>query len=263
MKKCAALLAIAMILIISAPGFAVKLKNVQITVSLDNEGKGSVTESYQLEFETLSEVQSFEKTARENSSSLRAWEADYGFFYPHFEKPLGGIKDSTSISVSEESGNITLKYSPNETFARIEGREQRSDVYAIDYRQLQQFNAGGTIVIPENTTINIVLPSNSEINAAKLPPKASVNGNTVTLTGIQSNSITVEYRVFKPIAPRSDDLVYQISNWYILFPAVLIILGILYLKREEIEEKIESYLVEHSDMSGKQKTDKDFELKMD
>ena len=71
------------------------------------------------------------------------------------------------------------------------------------------------------------------------------------LSGIQSNSIDIEFRVLKPIAP-SGNIIPGVSNVYLTIPILITALILLYTKKEGIEKKIEDYLVEHSEIKSRQ-----------
>lgn len=250
MKKAAILLSIILLGNFAA---ALRVEKLDTQVSIDGQGFASVTENYILGFISDFEFNDFKKSAQRNTSSLSAWKSDYNFFTPHFAGSTGNTIISSFITFDEGSKTLTLKYALQKKFANLQSSEQRSDTYAVPDSQLAEFNVGGTIVIPENTTIIIMPPANSEVDATKLPDKVRViNGNQIVLSGIQSNSLNVQYNVLKPIAPTSDDLFSGISNTYILAPLVALIIIGIYVKRDEIEEKVEDYLVEHSEIKPRE-----------
>ena len=249
------------LLALSASGWAVSVNSLAIEVSVDSAGNAGITENYELAFISPFEENEFSQKAIENSSSIFAWQADYPFFFPHFAEGIDELSQST-IAFDRNAKKITFSYSLKERFATLVEQEQRSDFFVIDDRQLGAFNESGTIVIPENTTIRIVVPQNSEIDVSQIPNNASVAGNSVTLSGIQSNSIAISYRVIKPIAPPGN-LLEGISGIYLLLgPIVVLIVAGVYLKRKDIERLVENYLVEHSEIK-KTSREEDFDLEFD
>ncbi|MFH1391738.1 MAG: hypothetical protein ABIH20_05490 [Candidatus Diapherotrites archaeon] len=242
---------------------AIEINHLTIDISVDNEGFANIVENYDLQFISPFEEAEFVNQTIENSSSLQAWQADYEFFYPRFAKTITEISPTPPIKIgySNEANRLTFEYSLRERFATLASEEQRSDFFIIDDKQLSTFLETSTIVIPENNTIRINIPQNSEIDTSKLPDKVVVSGNTILLSGIQSNSIAIEYRVLKPIAPTSGELIQGLSGIYIiLVPILIVLLIITYIKKDDLEEKIEKYLVDHSEIKTRKEEELDIEL---
>ncbi len=258
MKKA---LLFALVLAFALNAAALKVGTLDISVNVDSSGNALVAENYSMAFSSPFEENAFEESARNNSSSLLAWQADFNFFFPHFGNIAGNEIETSTIIYDPQLKAITLRYSLKGVFAQLVQSEQRADSFLIQDRQLSAFRDAGIIVIPENTKLRIILPPNSEIDASKLPERAVINENQVLFTGIQSNSMSVAYKVTKPIAPIGSDLFGNISGIYLaLIPLAAIALIVAYAKRDEIEEKIEGYLVEHSEIK---KREPDEELDLD
>jgi len=242
---------------------ALEINHLTIDISVDNEGFANIVENYDLQFISPFEETEFVNQTIENSSSLQAWQADYEFFYPRFAQSITEISPTPPVKISfnNEANRLTFEYSLRERFATLASEEQRSDFFIIDDKQLSNFLETSTIVIPENNTIRISIPQNSEIDTSKLSDKVIVSGNTILLSGIQSNSIAIEYRVLKPIAPTSGELIQGISSIYVILAPVLILLMIItYIKKDDLEEKIEKYLVDHSEIKTRKEEELDIEL---
>ena len=231
---------------------ALSMESLDIAIRIDQQGNGYITENYMLQFSSPFEFEQFKQSAQENSSSLLSWQADYDFFYTHFVTEAGTRLNSSSITFDEQRKVLTLEYDFKDRFATLIKQEQRTDLYRIDDTKFASFNSAGTIVIPEDTTIRIRVPSNAEIDLDKLPQNVQLaNGNQIVLSGIQSNSIDIEFRVLKPIAP-SGNIIPGVSNVYLTIPILITALILLYTKKEGIEKKIEDYLVEHSEIKSRQ-----------
>ena len=235
--------------------FSLTTENIHIIANVDSDGKAIVTENYALQFSSPFEFEQFKQDALDNSSSLLAWQVDYDFFYPHFGEVAGNKINTSSITFDESSRTITLEYQLTDRLARLLAEEQRTDFFIIDNKQFAAFNEAGTLAIPEHMSIEVNLPLNSEVDATRLPTKVKVEGNKITLQGLQSNSLSVQYRIFKPIAPRNNDIVNGISNVYLIAAFAIVLLVLVYIKREELEQGLEDYLVEHSDLSSKRVED--------
>jgi len=249
-------------MLLAGTASALNTDHLTIEIALDNQGSATITENYLLSFVSPFEERSFRDLALENSSNLLAWQSQLEFFFPHFESIAGNSRSTTSITYDEKSKTIILRYILKEKFARIISKEQRSDSFVIDQKQWSAFKESGSIVIPENTTVRLLFPANTEIDSDKLPSNAIVEGNIIELSGIQSNFINVEYKIAKPILPGSDDLFENITGIYtIAIPILIVILLIGYVKREDIESKVENYLVAHSEVNFREPEEElDFDL---
>ncbi|MCR4335689.1 MAG: hypothetical protein NUV57_04080 [archaeon] len=260
MKRIILILAL---LFLSLSVNAVEINQLTINIAVDNQGFANIVENYDLQFISPFEEADFANKTIENSSSLQAWQADYDFFYPRFAQNITEISPTPPIKISfnNEANRLTFEYSLRERFATLTSEEQRSDFFIINNKQLAIFLDTSIIVIPENNTVRINIPQNSEIDTSKLPEKAVVSGNTIILSGIRSNSISIEYRVMKPIAPTSGELIQGLSGIYVILAPILIVLLVFaYIKRNELEEKIETYLVKHSEMKTRKEEEIDVEL---
>ncbi len=260
MKK---IIIILVLLILASNVNAIKVNNFDVQIQIDSEGKAEITEYYSLGFSSPFEEREFTQKATEYSSNLSVWQAELEFFFPHFEEIAGNTRTQTAITFDDVTKILTLQYGLNEPLARLISEEQRTDLFIIDSKQWAAFKEAGAIVIPENTSIKITVPINSEIDATKLPSQASINNNEIYLTGIQSNSINIEYKVLKPIAPSGGELFQGLSDIYlILIPILVVALIIGYFKRDEIDSRVESFVVENSEIKRRE-TEDDFELKLD
>ena len=241
---------------------AVSVDTHKIVADVHENGFAEITETYNLSFTSPFEKNEFDRKAVENSSSIQAWQFDYAFFYPRFGGTIDKLASST-ISYDRESQNLIFSYTLKEMFSTLITSEQRSDFFTIDDKQLSAFNDSGTIVIPENTTFIINLPQNSEIDSSNLPEKAIVTGTSVSLSGIQSNSISLDYRILKPIAPSNFNFFADIYDiYFIILPIVALLAIMIFLKKDTIEEKIENYLVNHSEIKNR-KPEEDINFDLD
>ena len=258
--KTAIWLAIAAMLLMPAAASGLKEDSLDIAIAVNADGTAKFTEKYALSFSTPFELDAFRAQAKKNSSSLSAWEADYNFFYPHFQPASNPIAKS-EITFNDQSSELTLSYILENSFARLVKDDQRSTLFIIDDKQLQSFIDGGAIVIPENTQIGIMLPQSAEIDSASAIANAVVSQNEVKLKSIQTNSFSLQYRIIKPLGIKGNSLLDDLSNaYFIIVPLLAIVCALLYWRKDEIEKKIEGYLVAHSEINAKEAEEEiDFE----
>lgn len=250
------LMTVIALLLLSACVSAQSLSAHEIEVNLDKDGFGHVIESYYLKFDSAEELENFQKLVSENASSLIEWRIDLNWFYPRFGKE---DEMRTYVSFDDKEKSLTLDYFTYTALATIEKDEARYTTWTLNEKELRGFNEKGLIVIPENTTVTIILPKTAEIDDAKLTRKASIinisGKNAVSFSGISTNYINLFYYIEKPIAPSVslNELLwdyFQETNAIIISAAVLIVVLILYWKRKKIREQIENYIVEHSKITA-------------
>ncbi|MBN1940711.1 MAG: hypothetical protein JW772_00855, partial [Candidatus Diapherotrites archaeon] len=88
--------------------------------------------------------------------------------------------------------------------------------------------------------------------------------NRVVWQGYKSsNVLTLEYRIGKEIAninlAESINALLNSPLFLIFVASLVIIAGILMVKKNSISEKIENYIVDHSDFAGKEELGNDTE----
>ncbi|MEK6821332.1 MAG: hypothetical protein AABY11_02955, partial [archaeon] len=145
------------------------------------------------------------------------------------------------------------------------GSQGRSTRWKLADLALVQFIEGGNINIPINTQIIIHLPMGAIIDTTLLPANILVSGNTITISNFKGNALPIEYSVFTPIADPIDagkiveDAVK--SPLFTLVLAILAVVGmIVVLNREKISERIEEYVIAHSEFKPQRKQDIDADL---
>ncbi|AJF60739.1 MAG: hypothetical protein J4224_04185 [Candidatus Diapherotrites archaeon] len=245
---------------------AVKVRSHSIEVSIEDNGSASVIERYAIEFESVLDVDEFQENKQRNSSGLAAWKADYPFFFPQFGEIAGNKLERSFVSYDEESNTLTLEYRLREAFPSLLADEPRTTSWSISSAQLSAFQKENLIVIPENTSIEFNLPSTAEVSEPSLPAGASLVGKTIVLRGLTTSHLDMKYSVQKPIVQtvNSIQLIQEfISNSSNLALIVVgfIVIGIVFLKRKELSERIETYIVEHSELEH-QKPEEEIELEV-
>lgn len=230
---------------------AISVSNHTLDVSIGKDGEASILEIYDLRF-LAGEFNEFkEKKDSELGVSLLAWKAEYRWFFPHFAETTE-ISGKAQISFDESTSALFLDYSVREPLAEIDKETPRAQFWKIKDSFWKNFQQERAVVVPEDVEIIIRLPSSSELLTEGLPPQAKVEGSTVTLSGISTNNITIEYKLVKPLASAAG-LQNIITETNIMTAIAILLLAslVLYWKREPISQKVEDYVVEHSEIDPK------------
>lgn len=250
MKKL--LLIIVVLTAMCTNSFALQVQNHFVDMEVDEKGLAKIVEKYNLQFEDINEIDFFTQRTQVNSSSLLAWRSDYEFFYPHFESADNRLTRS-SVTFEQETNTLILEYELAKPLMTIISDEPRETKFGFSAKQLNNYLNEGLVVIPENTVINITLPRNSQILGQSILPQIEINNNTITIKPITTSGIKLEYTLTKPIQTRvnSLELIQQFfsnsSNIIVILIALAIITGFFW-KREKIKERIENYIVDHSEI---------------
>lgn len=252
MKK--ALTTFAFLLVFAAFASAITIQKLEMAVEIDEAGLAHVTENYSLKFSLFSpEFEGFKKNKEENGSSLMAWMVDYDWFFPHFGgEPTRAISRSF-VEFDERDNILTLDYFLKDKFAIVSSDEPRQTKWKISDNKLKSFEAGGLIVVPENTEIIFRLPSNAEVSKSQLSKQAKVEDSTVILSGISTNFVNLEYSMPKPIVSANpfDEVVKAARSYWVFLLAILLVLaGAAFAKRKEVSKRIEDYIIEHSELEA-------------
>ncbi|GEM_PF-2122841 len=263
-KKFLALTAIAFVFF-SATAAALTLRTHQIEIALDDKGFAEISEKYNLKFETLPEVAEFREQARRNSSSVLAWQADYNFFFPYFGPIADKIVEKSFVTYTEETQTLGLSYSLSNRFSQIKSEEPRQTVWRIPSANLAAFESQGLIVIPENTSIKISLPQNAEITLLEPSSSIKIEDKSLFLTGVSISTFNIEYSVQKPLSGTIDFAQWfegTFSSTPTIFIGIIVLVIVIagYYKRKAISDKIEDYIVKHSELESTKPEEEEIDL---
>ncbi len=247
------LLLLAVTVLFAAQALALSPTSLMIELEVDKDGSAHIVETYKIRFDSREEINLFQQEAKENGSSLLSWKVDEPWFFPHFS-------DDRSISRSfvffdEGLNQISLDYFVAGQFATLVEDASRETKWKISDQQLKFFSKGGLLIIPENVTIKIGLPTGALLAADQLSSKVKVEGNTILLNGISTNYVNIQYSIPKPIAPLNIFRVIGglLSTHFFLVFAVALLAGVVIVyKRQQIVKRIESYIIEHSEIEAKE-----------
>lgn len=241
-----------------------------IDVYVSENGSATVEERFFFNF-LAGEAARFEKDFVENTPSVNEWEADYAFVNPHIGSE-GQVKNIEFLLNRTANGEPTLTMSytyPSGLVQEIKVESQgRSTRWKISEVALVDFIESANIRIPSNTQIKFHFPSSSVVDTSLLPQEVSVVNNVVTLTNIQTNALRIEYLLFTPIADPIDfgKIVqdFQQSPLFAVFVALVALVGVyIALNREQFSQRIETYVIEHSEFKTTPKQDIDADLGTD
>ncbi|MFH1588402.1 MAG: hypothetical protein ABIA76_03640 [Candidatus Diapherotrites archaeon] len=260
------MLVFAVIIFLAVNAGATKLAKNEINVSIDKQGYTTITENYFILFEYAGDENRFQELLQKNSSSLSSWRADYSFLYPKFESSQLIIDPSTvSIQWDEKNNSFVLNYSLKKPLPRLIKEQPRSEEWEIpDYAFINFLNSG-LIEIPENNSIVFSLPSNALVDIQKINPLAIIQGNKITLTGMRANSLGLVYSVQKQIVPTvGTDFLEKIlsdpATILSIMIALVLVMGLAYWKRKSIESRIENFIVNNSEIHGKEAEELEIEF---
>ena len=226
-----------------------------IDIKVDQKGFARVTERFFLVFPNEFNLRVFRQTSEENGVSLLSWKS----FDERIHTYIGEQKDIENAQVGfveNEEKYLEINYGLKNAIAHATAETTRRTEFKLKENFFREFLVGALWIIPDNTTIRIELPHQAEIQGT-VKPDATIQGNGIAFQGYKSsNVLEVKYRMWKQIA--SFDLQQAIqeflgSELMILLAIVVFAMAIMaYTKRKEITQKIENYIVEHSELRGRE-----------
>ena len=231
------------------------------------DGSGRIEEQYFFTF-FAGQAEQFEIDFEQNTPNLFEWKEDYPFIHPHIgtESRSENIEFLLNRTANQEP-TLTMSYDYPIGLAQTVkiGSEGRSTRWKLGDTALVQFIVGGSINIPTDTQIRIHFPSNAVVDIKLLPPGITVTGGTVTITNFQSNALPIEYTILTPIAdPIDAGKIFENavdSPLFAFFVAIIAAIGLyIALNREELSQKVENYVIEHSEFRPPPKQDIDADL---
>ncbi|MFH1663666.1 MAG: hypothetical protein ABH986_02570 [archaeon] len=239
----------------------VTIKQTSIGIETQEDGFGVVSEKYFFEFRSQDELDYFVTTAQKNGSSLQIWSSFDSRIFPHIMENELDIKKASVEFVQNglENSYLRIVYE-NESPVFIEKQQKtgRFVEWSFNSRKLNNFLSGGLIIIPENTLIEIMLPSNAEIKESNFEAK---NG-AISLQGYKSTSkINIVYAVKENIAPTFNlssaiqGIISDKQSASILLVLVAAVSALIYFKKETVTEKIDDFIVKNSKVEESEKNE--------
>lgn len=225
-----------------------------IDIFINETGSARVTEQFFFSF-FADEAAQLEKDFEENTPSLFEWKRDYPFIHPYIgiESQAENLEFFLKKTVSGQP-TLELSYSfPSGLAQKIATENQgRTARWKLSDSALLNFISAGSISIDAKTQIKIHLPAGAVVDKRLLQQGLLDSSNVITLTNFQSNALNVQYAILTPIADPIDtgkflSDVMGSPLFFFLMVALVLVCVYVYLNREEISEKIEDYIVEHSE----------------
>ncbi|MCX6798645.1 MAG: hypothetical protein NTW59_00940 [Candidatus Diapherotrites archaeon] len=226
-----------------------------IEITVDRQGNAVVSDKFFIQFQNQQQLDDFRAKVTQIGVNIDAWLA-----YDDRIKPAIGAESDITVSkvsfVEEPSAYLEIRYSLNDTLMEKKSETSRVIGYGIKEKFFSGFLEGSLWVIPAGTTITVILPGGVEV-LQPVEPDAATSGNTIMWSGYKySNKLTLNYNEFKQIASFDlDKALQQVmeSDLFWVIVAVLAVSALLGLwKRRAISEKIERYIVEHSDLRSEE-----------
>ena len=245
---------------------ALQLNTHYLEINLDSAGNAHIFEKYEITFFSSLELSQFKEKVSENSSSIDAWKVDYPFFFPRFADAAGNKLDASFVTFDEEQKTLTLEYFLEKPFAILQKDEPRATLWEIPDSQFGAYIRQSLIIIPQNTAIRINLPSNGRVLPSEIPSQATIQGNSITISGITTNNMNIKYIIEKPLSPSFNsfqfvrEFLFQPSNYIYIF-IFIVVIGAIYWNRKIIISKVEKYIEDHSEIE-QAKQDEEVELEI-
>ena len=233
------------------------LESHTIEINVDIEGNAQVIERYYLSFQNELQLVNFRQTVSEIGVSIEGWNEYDERIYPR----IGQEKDIVVSGISFIENTDSLDFLEMNYFLKSPVMEKKNETSrVIEYRlkasALSSFVDGSLWVIPSGTSITVQLPRGVEIEKP-VKPDAVVSENTVVWAGyVFGNELELNYLVFKQISSFDLDQALQElmqSELFIIFvAATALVLIIVFAKRKSIGNKVQNYVIRHSDLGGEE-----------
>ncbi len=253
-----ALVLLAAFLLLAPAVSGEELAGQKYSIELNSNGFAHVVEHYYYSFEHPFDFNQFLSTVEKNGSSLLGWQAYDSRIAPHFGSDQ--TVANAEITFDGKAKLLKLEYDlVDAPFATKVSEDSRSIVWQLTENAFLKFQKGSILVIPADTEITISIPSNATYDAAAiLPTPTKSDAGSITWKGyLPTNKLNVTYQINKPIASTID--LQTLFNGVVDSPvnlAIAVALAALmvyaYFNRRKIAEKIEGYIVEHSEISEKE-----------
>jgi len=253
MKKLALILLFSIML--AGTAFAYNLSKQEFEIKVDDKGFGVITEKYYFTFLGSEDLNAFMQAVKKNGQDLLVWQVFDERINPYFETPE--IISLIGFSFDPKTNVLELKYSTDNQIAQKAVEDPRSTTWRLKPGFLQKFEQGTLIIVPKSIKISIEFPQAAELKTELLPPTVQTTKNSLLLNNVRVNSLNIQYVIPKPIAQTIS--LSEIIDWlkntgliYVILAALIVLGVVAVIKRKSISERIENYLVEHSEISSRE-----------
>lgn len=233
---------------------AYAISRQEFSITINEEGFGTVTEKYYFDFANKADSDSFSQAVKDNGQDFLKWRVFDDKISPYF-----GSVETISLegfSYSQAENTLELKYGLDNAISQKTSEDSRSTTWKLNQSLLSKFEQGTLIIVPKNITLAINFPQAAELKAELLPPTVQTTKNSMVLKNARVNNLNIQYVIPKPIAQTIS--LSELASWlketgllYVIISALIIITVVAVVKRKTISERIENYIVEHSEISRK------------
>ncbi|GEM_PF-2355921 len=254
MNKTPFLAAVLLLLVLPAVS-ARSISQHSIQIEAEENGDAYITEQYFLSFDNSTELALMRARAREIGADIQGWQNFDAAIFPH----IGIIKPgSGKIGFEEKEGDrfVKIEYVTRDPLFISEETSRRT-TFHLDSRQFASFQTGSVYTISTNTKIVFLIPRQAGFNEANINPEAEINyeAKRFVWSGyrVSTGNLEFGYWLEKQIAPSIgissllQDLL-PTSEFKILLAIGLLGMGMIYFKRNSLQQKIEKYLIENSSL---------------
>ncbi len=241
----------------------IKIRKINIKINVNENGFAEISEKYFFDFRNNEELEYFVETAKKNGSSLLSWNAFDKRIFPHIGVDEFDTKNATVEFIEKGLTDSYLNISyENKSPLFIEEKERsgRFVEWKFNSKKLNSLISRGVIILPENMSIEIILPSNAEIKESSIETQ---NGKIVWEGYKTISQIKIVYIMKENIAP-AFNLSLMIQNLLsnkesiAFLIAVIAVIGILLsIKKKSITAKIDEFIINNSKIEEREEIDLD------
>ncbi len=232
----------------------------QIFININEIGDTTVTEKFVLNFTSQKQLDNFKVKKDELGVSLDSWAS----FDPKIKIHIGTKKDILPLSgsiafVENENKYLQMEYALQEPIVSKKVETSRSVDYELKKNYFNSFLEKPFYKIPANTEIYFMLPSKSTAEKKDISPDATLGSDEsyfiIKWEGMKEiSNLSLKYTYWKEIAPSvSISLAFKnfmdnVSQEIKIILAVILIaiLGGFYVKRKQINEKVQTFVESNS-----------------
>jgi hypothetical protein len=230
-----------------------------ITLEINADGEALISERFYVTFPTEKDKVTFRNISSSTGSNLDEWKTFDSRFAPHISSN-GIVNGKIAYNEGTES-YLEISYELPEPLMAKGKETSMVAEYAIKANYFNNYYQAGIWIIPDNTTMTIILPPGAEIKDSIEPPSVITTTGSrkyITWDGYKSaNRFTVNYILWKKVSPVVDigsiiTLLFKTTQGQILILIAAILVILILWKKKFITDKIETFVEENSKIEEEQ-----------
>ena len=156
---------------------------LNVTVQLNPDGTAHVIEESRISLDSMAEIDTFTSSMAAIGTTIEDWRKLTNSANIRYHTTAVPVNTNLAPKMAGSIAVIMIEYDTSEPLVSIDKETARKSSYTLDQNRFNfQTSRTGALVLPQGTTLSVVLPQDAILMNA-IPQPTSVDGRTYTWRG--------------------------------------------------------------------------------